>query len=257
MSLITATSLAKSFGAEEIFRGVSFEFRFVSKPRHAIWDVAFAAGSTVAAFAQGVILGGILQGIKVENGQFAGGPFDWATPFAILCGLGLVAGYALLGAAWLIAKTEGPVAERARQQARVLLVVVLAFIGAVSLWTPLEFSRIAERWFSEPNIYYLWPVPVATALLALLVWRGLERKHDYLPFVSVVGLFLLSFLGLAISTFPYLVPPTLTIWDTAAVPDSQVFMLIGVVFLLPIILGYFVFVYWTFRGKVRPGEGYH
>ena len=240
-----------------IFRGVSFEFRFVSKPRHAIWDVAFAVGSTVAAFAQGVILGGILQGIKVENGQFAGGPFDWATPFAILCGLGLVAGYALLGAAWLIAKTEGPVAERARQQARVLLVVVLAFIGAVSLWTPLEFSRIAERWFSEPNILYLWPVPIATALLALLVWRGLERKSDYLPFVGVVGLFLLSFLGLAISTFPYLVPPTLTIWDTAAVPDSQVFMLIGVVFLLPIIIGYFVFVYWTFRGKVRPGEGYH
>jgi cytochrome d ubiquinol oxidase subunit II len=240
-----------------IFRGVSFEFRFASKPRHGIWDVAFFGGSTVAAFAQGVILGGIIQGINVQNGEFAGGPFDWATPFALLCGLGLVAGYALLGAVWLIAKTEGPVAERARRQARVLLAVVLVFVAAVSLWTPFEFPRIAERWFSAPNIYFLWPVPIATALLAFLVWRGLERQHDYLPFIGVVGLFLLSFLGLAISTFPYLVPPSLTVWDTAAVPDSQVFMLIGVAFLLPIILGYFVFVYWTFRGKVRPGEGYH
>lgn len=240
-----------------IFRGVSFEFRFASKPHHGIWDVAFFAGSTVAAFAQGVILGGIIQGIDVQNGQFAGGPFDWATPFALLCGLGLVAGYAFLGATWLIAKTEGPVAERARRQARGLLVLVLAFIGVVSLWTPLEFERIAERWFSAPNIYFLWPVPIATALLALLVWQSLNRRSDYLPFIGAVGLFLLSFLGLAISTFPYLVPPTLTVWDTAAVPDSQVFMLIGVVFLLPIILGYFVFVYWTFRGKVRPGEGYH
>jgi cytochrome d ubiquinol oxidase subunit II len=238
-----------------IFRGVSFEFRFASKPHHGIWDVAFFGGSTVAAFAQGVILGGLIQGINVVNGEFAGGPFDWATPFALLCGLGLVAGYALLGATWLIAKTEGPVAERARQQARMLLVLVLVFVAAVSLWTPLEFSRIAERWFSAPNIYFLWPVPIATAILALLLWRGLTRQHDYLPFIGVVGLFLLSFLGLAISTFPFLVPPTLTVWDTAAVPDSQVFMLIGVVFLLPIIIGYFVFVYWTFRGKVRPGDG--
>jgi len=240
-----------------IFRGVSFEFRFAAKPRTGIWDVAFAGGSIVAAFAQGVILGGLIQGIKVENGEFAGGPLDWATPFALLCGLGLVAGYALLGATWLIAKTEGEVAERARRQARILLIVVLAFVAVVSLWTPLEFQRIAERWFSTPNIYFLWPVPLITALLALFVWRGLERRHDYTPFIGVVGLFVLSFLGLGISTFPYLVPPTLTVWDTAAFVDSQVFVLIGVVFLLPIILGYFAFVYWTFRGKVRPGEGYH
>jgi cytochrome d ubiquinol oxidase subunit II len=240
-----------------IFRGVSFEFRFASKPNTGIWDVAFFGGSTIAAFAQGVILGGLIQGINVKNGEFAGGPFDWATPFALFCGLGLVAGYALLGATWLIAKTEGPVAERARQQARVLIFVVLAFVAAVSLWTPLEFPRIAERWFSAPNIYFLWPVPIVTALLAYLVRRGLQRHHDYLPFIGVIGLFLLSFLGLGISTFPYLVPPTLTLWDTAAALDSQVFVLIGVLILLPIIIGYFVFVYWTFRGKVRPGEGYH
>jgi cytochrome d ubiquinol oxidase subunit II len=240
-----------------IFRGVSFEFRWVAKPRHALWDIAFAGGSIVAAFAQGVILGGLIQGITVVDGKFAGGGFDWATPFALLCGVALVAGYGLLGATWLIAKTEGPVAAFGRRAAGTLLIAVLVFVALVSLWTPFGFERIAERWFSTPNIYFLWPVPVVTAALAWYVWRGLKREHDYGPFLGVVGLFLLSYLGLAISTFPYLVPPSLTIWDTAAAPDSQMFTLIGVVFLLPIIVGYFVFVFWTFRGKVRMGEGYH
>jgi cytochrome d ubiquinol oxidase subunit II len=240
-----------------IFRGVSFEFRWVAKPRHALWDIAFAGGSIVAAFAQGVILGGLIQGITVADGKFAGGAFDWATPFALLCGVALVAGYGLLGATWLIAKTEGPVAAFGRRASQGLLAAVLVFVALVSLWTPFWFERIAERWFSAPNIYFLWPVPVVTAVIAWYVWRGLKREHDYGPFLGVVGLFLLSYLGLAISTYPYLVPPTLTIWDTAAAPDSQMFTLIGVVFLLPIILGYFVFVFWTFRGKVRMGEGYH
>jgi cytochrome bd ubiquinol oxidase subunit II len=240
-----------------IFRGVSFEFRWVAKPRHALWDIAFAGGSIVAAFAQGVILGGLIQGITVADGKFAGGAFDWATPFALLCGVALVAGYGLLGATWLIAKTEGPVAAFGRRASQGLLAAVLVFVALVSLWTPFWFERIAERWFSAPNIYFLWPVPVVTAVIAWYVWRGLKREHYYGPFLGVVGLFLLSYLGLAISTYPYLVPPTLTIWDTAAAPDSQMFTLIGVVFLLPIILGYFVFVFWTFRGKVRMGEGYH
>ena len=241
-----------------IFRGVSFEFRFLSKPRHAAWDGAFFAGSVVAAFAQGVILGGLIQGVTVVGGQFAGGPFDWATPFALMCGLALVFGYALLGATWLIAKTEGPVAERARRQTRLLLIVVLVFTAAVSMWTPLAFERIARRWFSAPNIYFLWPVPLLTTGFAWVVWRGLERWHTAVPFLGVVGLFLLSFLGLAISTFPYLVPPSLTVWDTAAAPESQIFSLIGVAFLLPIILGYIVFVYWTFRAKVTADAGgYH
>ncbi|MEX0853630.1 MAG: cytochrome d ubiquinol oxidase subunit II [Bauldia sp.] len=242
-----------------IFRGVSFEFRFVSKPRHRLWDVAFFAGSTIAAFAQGIILGGLIQGVTVVDGRFAGGPFDWATPFALLAGIGMVAGYALLGATWLIAKTDGPLAARARGQARALLILVLLFIAAVSLWTPLGFERIAARWFSTPNIYFLWPVPLVTAALAWLVWRSLAAGREVLPFIGVVGLFVLSYLGLAISTFPYLVPPTLTVWDTAAVPDSQIFTLIGTVIMLPIILGYFVFVFWTFRAKVSAGAegGYH
>jgi len=241
-----------------IFRGVSFEFRAVSKPNHGFWDYAFFGGSTLAAFAQGVILGGLIQGITVVDGKFGGGPFDWATPFALLCGVGLVAGYGLLGAAWLIAKTDGAVQERARGQARFFLIAVLALIAAVSLWTPLGFERIAERWFATPNIYFLWPVPLVTAALGWYVWRSLGRARDYAPFVGTVGLFVLAYLGLAISTFPYLVPPTLTVWDTAAIPESQIFTLIGVVVLLPIILGYFAFVFWTFRGKVSVGgEGYH
>ncbi len=240
-----------------IFRGVSFEFRWVSKPNHQGWDIAFFGGSIVAAFMQGVILGGILQGIEVADGRFAGGSFDWLTPFSLMCGAGLVAGYALLGATWLIGKTEGELAERSRAQAKVLVLVVLGFIALVSAWTPFAFERIAERWFTPPEILYLWPVPLVTAWLGWMLWAGLRDAREWLPFIAAIGLFLLSFLGLAISTFPYLVPPTVTVWDAAAHPDSQLFMLIGVVFLLPIILGYVVFVYWTFRGKVRVGEGYH
>ena len=240
-----------------VFRGVSFEFRAVAIASKAYWNFAFAAGSTLAGFCQGLILGGLIQGIKVENGAFAGGPFDWATPFACLCGLGVVVGYALLGATWLAMKTEGEVAERARLQAKALLIGVLAFMGVVSIWTPLAFDRIAARWFSTPNIYFLWPVPLLTALTALMAWRWLDERRDVLPFLAAIALFLLGYLGLVISSYPYLVPPALTIWQAAAAPASQLFMLIGTLILLPIILGYIVFVYWVFRGKVREGEGYH
>jgi cytochrome d ubiquinol oxidase subunit II len=175
----------------------------------------------------------------------------------MLCGLGVVAGYALLGATWLLIRTEGEVHARARELAKWLLLAVLGFMAVVSLWTPLANERIAQRWFSQPNILYLWPIPLVTALVAWACWRWLDTGREVPPFLAAVGLFLLGYLGLVISWYPYLVPPTLTIWDTAAVPASQIFTLIGVVFMLPIILGYIVFVYWLFRGKVREGEGYH
>ena len=240
-----------------VFRGVAFEFRTVANTSKKYWNAAFAGGSTVAALSQGLILGGLVQGVKVENGAFAGGAFDFATPFAALCALGVAAGYALLGATWLVMKTEGAVAERARSHAKLLLGVVLVFMGVVSLWTPLAIPRIAERWFSLPNFFFLWPVPVVTVLVAYLAWRWLEAGRDIPPFLAAIALFMLGYLGLAISVFPYLVPPSLTVWQTAAAPASQVFMLIGTVGLLPIVLGYIVFVYWLFRGKVREGEGYH
>jgi len=239
-----------------VFRGVAFEFRTVSRSK--TWlSVAFAAGSTLAAFAQGVILGGLVQGIPVKDGAYSGGSFDWATPFAFLCGLSLVAVYGLLGATWLVMKTEGAVAERARSQAKGLLLAVLVFMAAVSLWTPIMEPRIAARWFSLPNFYFLWPVPAVTALTAYLTWRWIETGREVPPFLATIVLFLLGFLGLAISDFPYLVPPSLTVWDTAAAPASQIFMLLGTLFLLPIVLGYVGFIYWLFRGKVREGESYH
>jgi len=239
-----------------VFRGIAFEFRTVSRSK--TWlNVAFATGSTLAAFSQGVILGGLVQGIPVKDGAYAGGALDWATPFALLCGLAIVAGYGLLGATWLVMKTEGPVAESARRQATLLLVAVLVFMAAVSIWTPLSQPRIAARWFSLPNFFFLWPVPAVTALVAFMLWRWLSIERDAAPFLAAIGLFLLGYLGLVISSFPYLVPPSLTVWQTAAAPASQIFMLLGTLVLLPMILGYTAFIYWLFRGKVKEGESYH
>ncbi len=239
-----------------VFRGVAFEFRTVSRSKKA-WNFAFAAGSTLAAFSQGIVLGALIQGIKTQNGAFSGGHFDWATPFTLLCGLSLVAGYGLLGATWLVMKTDLGVQERARSHAKALLLAVLVCMAAVSLYTPLAFERIAQRWFSIPNFYYLWPIPAVTALAAFALWRGLKKERELSPFFATIALFLLGYAGLVISSYPYLVPPSLTVWDTAAASSSLLFMLVGTLILLPIILAYIVLVYWIFRGKVRHGESYH
>jgi cytochrome d ubiquinol oxidase subunit II len=240
-----------------VFRGVAFEFRTVAASSRGWWNFAFSFGSLVAALAQGAVLGGLIEGIKVENRAFAGGPLDWATPFALICGLGLASGYTLLGATWLVMKTEGAVAARARKQALAALLLVLGFMAAVSLYTPFAFERIAARWFTMPNILWLWPVPIVTVLTAWMLWRALETGREALPFLSTIALFLLGYLGLVISSYPYLVPPSLTVWEAAAAPASQLFMLAGTAVMLPIILGYTAYAYWVFRGKARPGESYH
>jgi cytochrome d ubiquinol oxidase subunit II len=240
-----------------VFRGVAFEFRWVAKPHHQLWDIAFAGGSIMAAFMQGVILGALLQGIQVGENAFTGGTFDWLSPFSLLTGAAVVAGYALLGATWLVMKTDGEVQRRAREHAKLLLPVVLAALLVVSLWTPLAIARIFERWFTLPNLFLLAPVPLLTAYASWRIWAGLKSGHDTQPFVATIAVFLLGFIGLAASNLPYIVPPTLDVWQAAAHPSSQLFMLIGVLILLPVILAYTVFVYHTFRGKVRHGEGYH
>jgi cytochrome d ubiquinol oxidase subunit II len=240
-----------------VFRGVAFEFRWVAKPRHRKWDIAFAAGSTVAAFAQGTMVGGLLIGFRVEDRQFAGGPLDWLTPFSVMCGAGLVVGYALIGSCWLVMKTSGGVEQQARRFAKPLLLALVGFIVLISVWTPLQFERVAVRWFSGRNLLYLSPVPLITAALAVSCWRGLAGRHPTLAFNGAVGLFVISFVGLAISTLPYLAPPSITLWEAAASPNSQTFMLVGTTVLVPFVLGYTVFVYYTFRGRIRPGEGYH
>lgn len=240
-----------------VFRGVAFEFRWVAKPNHRAWDIAFAAGSTVAAFCQGLMLGGLLSGIQVEGNHFGGGAFDWFNPFSLMCGFGLVIGYAFLGSCWLSMKTVEGVEQIARRLARPLCVVFLLFILLVSVWTPLEFERIAARWFSVPNVYYLAPIPILTAALAVSCWRGIYGKHPTVAFFSAVGLFVVALVGLVVSTMPYIIPPTVTLWQAAASTESQGFILGGMSILVPVILGYTVFVYHTFRGKIRPGEGYH
>ena len=240
-----------------VFRGVAFEFRWVAKPHHQMWDIAFAGGSIVASFMQGLILGALLEGIEVRDGAYAGGTFDWLSPFSLLTGVAVVAGYALIGATWLVMKTDGPVQAKAREQAKFLLPAVLLALLIVSLWTPLAIPRIYERWFSLPNFFLLAPVPLLTAYAAWSCWSGLQSGHDTRPFVSTIALFLLGFLGLAVSNLPLVIPPSLDVWQAAAHPSSQLFMLIGVLILVPVILAYTVFVYYTFRGKVRAGEGYH
>jgi cytochrome d ubiquinol oxidase subunit II len=238
-----------------VLRGVTFEFRSIAQ-RKPLWNAVFAGGSTLAALCQGFVLGGLVQGVTVENGAFAGGAFDWATPFGVLCALGVAAGYALLGSTWLVLKTDGDMARRAAAQARVLLLAVLAFMAAVSLYTPLAFPRIAQRWFTLPNLYELAPVPILTALVALVLWRSLAAGRERAPFLAAITLFLLGYLGLVISTFPYIVPTALTISQAAAAPSSEMFMLIGTLILLPTILCYTALTYWLLRGKVRAGAAY-
>ena len=241
-----------------VFRGVAFEFRFRDAARRTFWDHGFAAGSTVATFAQGVVLGAFIQGFRVDGRHFTGSSTDCFTPFSLLTGVALVFGYALLGSGWLIIKTEGALQDRARRQGRWCLVGVLACIAAVSVWTPLVQPQIAARWFAWPNTALLLPVPLATAGLAWAAWRALHRDTaTYAPFLAAVGLFLMSYLGIAISLWPMIVPYQYTLWDAASSPKTQAFMLVGTLILLPVILLYTSWSYWVFRGKVRADIGYH
>jgi len=240
-----------------IFRGVAFEFRWRTTRARNRWDVAFAGGSWLAALAQGVALGAILQGVHVEARHYAGGWWDWLTPFSILTGISLAVGYALLGATWLILKTEGELRDKAYHLTWYLLFLMLAAIGAVSIATPFLHMRYAERWFSWPNLIFTAPVPIAVAAVTVLLLRGLANKQDNQPFFLSLALFALSYAGLGISMYPFIVPQSITIWQAAAPLSSQLFLLVGVVVLIPLILGYTAWAYWVFRGKVRPGSGYH
>lgn len=239
-----------------VFRGVAFEFRFRDAEHVTFWDRAFHYGSAVATFAQGIVLGAFIQGFKVDGRHFAGSSFDCFTPFSLLTGVALLFGYGLLGACWLILKTEDELQTRSRKQARICFLGVLACIGVVSLWTPLASPDIAQRWFSWPNIAYLAPVPVITAVLAMLEWRAIGRD-EFAPFLYAVALFAMSYLGIGISLWPMIVPHSFTLWEAASDPSTQLFLILGTLFLLPVILVYSGWSYWVFRGKVRADIGYH
>jgi len=240
-----------------IFRGVAFEFRLKATARRHWWDRAFFFGSVVATFFQGVVLGAYVEGFPVVGRAFAGGSFDWVRPFPLATGIGLLFGYAMLGATWLVMKTEGELQRWSRGRARLGLYGVLAFIAMVSLWTPFVQPRIAARWFAWPNIAYFAPVPIITLAIAWATWNSLRKDGEYLPFIGAMGLFAMCYLGLGISLFPYVIPYSVTLWDAAASPSSQAFLLIGTLFLLPLVFMYTGWSYYVFRGKVRGDLAYH
>ncbi|GGD14490.1 cytochrome d ubiquinol oxidase subunit II [Aquisalinus flavus] len=241
-----------------VFRGVAFEFRWRTERWLKWWDRAFIIGSTMAAFSQGVILGAILQGVAVDGRAYGGGWWDWLSLFSFLTGIAVVAGYALLGATWLVMKTEGPLQEKARKLAWAFGLATVAFIVLVSLFTPYLEAAYYQRWLSMPGIFFAAPVPIAVAVITLLMFRSLTiHNHEYRPFILALVLFALCFAGLGISMYPYIIPTEVTIFEAAAPFNSQIFMFVGAVILIPIILAYTAYAYWVFRGKIDPEEGYH
>ncbi|WP_447790856.1 cytochrome d ubiquinol oxidase subunit II [Pseudomonas farris] len=241
-----------------IFRGVAFEFRFKArKEKQHIWDKAFIGGSLVATFFQGVALGAFIDGFPVANRSYAGGAFDWLTPFSLFCGAGLVVAYALLGCTWLIMKTEGRLQAQMHVLARPLVVVLLAVIAVVSIWTPLVHSDIAGRWFSMPNLLWFAPVPMLVLATVGMLLRAVSRQAHYAPFLLTLALVFLGYSGLGISLWPNIIPPSISIVAASAPAQSQGFMLVGALFILPFILGYTFWSYYVFRGKVRHEDGYH
>ncbi len=241
-----------------IFRGVAFEFRFKALPNHrGFWDKAFIVGSGCATFMQGIVVGAVINGFPVSERTFVGGAFDWLTPFNLFCGIGLMCAYALLGSTWLIMKTSHHLQNKMYRITRPLLLALLVIIAIISIWTPLSHGDIAERWFSWPNIAFLLPVPVLTLVCAGVMWRGTRHGDHYLPFMMTLLLVFLGFSGLGISIWPHIIPPSIDIWQAAAPPQSLGFMLVGALFIIPIILVYTFWSYYVFRGKISADEGYH
>jgi len=241
-----------------VFRGVAFEFRFKAKTLRRAWGFAFWLGSVFAAFAQGVILGAIVEGMPLQEGKYIGGAFGWFSPFSMLTGVAVLSGYALLGSTWLILKTDGKLQAMARTIARPLTLNVFAFIGLVSAWLPFLDSRVMARWFEGDRFLWLSPVPLLVLLATWMLWRAIPRDgQDARPFVLSLSLFLLGFAGLLLGMWPYIVPPSLTIWQAAAPPSTQGFALAGLVVLLPAILGYTWWSYSVFKGKIAADVGYH
>ena len=249
-----ATLIAMLLGL--VFRGVAFEFRWRDSGHRKYWDAGFFLGSLVATFAQGVTLGALLQGITIEGRSYAGGWWEWLSPFSLLTGASLVVGYALLGSAWLIWKTEGPLHEEARRFARLLLPAMLGALGLVSLATPFLEEKYHERWFAFPGLFVTIPMPLLVAATAFGLWRSLGQGKDHVPFLLSLTLFFLSMIGLAISIWPDVIPGRVSIWQAASPYSSQLFMLVGALVLIPLIVVYTAWSYWVFRGKVGE-EGYH
>ena len=233
-----------------IFRGVAFEFRFkASEKSRRIWDYSFHFGSLLAAFMQGMVIGAIVQGIKVEGRHYAGGAFDWLNAYSVMTGIAVVFGYALLGATWLVMKTDGETQIWARKSASYTVGYVALFLAIVSISMPVMNPDIRALWFSLPNFFFLLPIPATSLILLILIWRDLHAGREYRPFLMSFGVFFTGYIGIAISMWPYVVPFEFTFRQAAAAPESQSLLLVGTVFLLPLILLYTGYCYYIFRGK--------
>ncbi len=242
-----------------IFRGVAFEFRFKATPSHRkFWDYSFAGGSLLATFSQGIVVGAMINGFEVEGRRFVGSSLDWLTPFNLFCGLGLMVAYSLLGTTWLVMKSEGALQLHMRYLTRRVLLALVGVIAVVSIWTPLGWQYVSDRWFSLPNFFWFLPVPLLVGVFSLWIWRlSLNPNSHVMPFILTLGLIFLGFSGLGISLWPNLIPPSITLWDAAAPPSSQLFMLVGTLLIIPVILVYTAWSYYVFRGKISGNEGYH
>ncbi|MBS0850880.1 MULTISPECIES: cytochrome d ubiquinol oxidase subunit II [Leclercia] len=242
-----------------IFRGVAFEFRFKATPSHRkFWDYSFAGGSLLATFSQGIVVGAMINGFEVEGRRFVGSSLDWLTPFNLFCGLGLMVAYSLLGTTWLVMKSEGALQIHMRHLTRRVLLALVGVIAVVSIWTPLGWQYVSDRWFSLPNFFWFLPVPLLVGVFSLWIWRlSLNPNSHVMPFILTLGLIFLGFSGLGISLWPNLIPPSITLWDAAAPPSSQLFMLVGTLLIIPVILVYTAWSYYVFRGKISGNEGYH
>ena len=233
-----------------IFRGVAFEFRFkASDKSRRIWDVSFHFGSLLTAFMQGMIIGAVVQGIQVEGRSYAGGAFDWLNAYSVMTGVAVVFGYAMQGATWLVMKTNGETQDWARKCAIYCIGYVAVFLAIVSISMPIMNEQIRIRWFSLPNFYFLLPIPTASLVLLIAIWRDIHKGREIRPFFMSSGVFLTGYIGIAISMWPYIVPFAFTYSQAAAAPESQSLLLVGTVFLLPMILGYTAYCYYIFRGK--------
>jgi cytochrome d ubiquinol oxidase subunit II len=244
-----------TFIAGLIFRGVTFEFRAQARQKKG-WNRAFFLGSLLATLSQGFVLGGILSEIKVQGSHFAGHPFDWLSPFSILVGFALVAGYVLLGSVYLILKTSETVQARAYRQAFWSGLAVLIFMAAVTLWTPLQFPLVWTLWFEPPRIYFVWAFPLAGLIAGYGLWRSLKSRREFRPLIYAIILFLSGYCGLVTSLYPYAIPRSVTFEQAASQPETLRFTLWGALIVLPVVVGYFLYSHWVFRGKVEKEEFY-
>jgi cytochrome d ubiquinol oxidase subunit II len=234
-----------------ILRGVAFEFRFKSEGRaRYIWDYSFHYGSLMAAFCQGMILGAFVNGVEVTGRQYSGGPLDWVSGFSVMTGIAVVCGYALLGSTWLIMKSTGGLQKWSRAVASYVLGFVIIFMGLVSISMPIINKDIYHFWFSMPNFSYLCVIPLLTFICFVVLWHDLHTtKGEYRPFFLSMAIFLLGYIGIAVSIFPWMIPFKYTIWQAAASGPGLSLLLVGTVPLLPLILGYTGYCYYIFRGK--------